>query len=154
MILHQYHIDATTFYTERGQRLFKQILIAEQETHDVVSHLLESEDVPGHDKDLIRTIVGSAVQLSAKWKDFDIEVPDLETARTVRDALLGIALQRTVSEIEVIMRSIAETDDENQHQRLANQLQQLMNRREELRRRYNDDPTDLRWLDADTTSAS
>ena len=154
MILHQYHIDVSTFYTERGQRLFQQILIAEEETHDIVDHLLQSEEVSTHDKDLIRSIVGSAVRLSTKWKDFDIQVPDLETARTVRDALLGIALQRTVAEIESIMRSIAEIDDETQHQRLANNLQKLMDRREDLRRRYNDDPTDLRWLDADTTSAS
>lgn len=154
LIQHQYHIDASTFYTERGQQLFRRIQIAEHETHDIVEHLLESEDLDSHDKELIRALVGSAVRLSAKWKDFDIEVPDLETARTVRDALLGIALQRTVAEIEVIMRAVAETDDEDQHQRLANRLQQLMNRREELRQRYQDDPTDLRWLDADTTSAS
>ena len=154
LILHQYRIDESTFYTERGQALFKHIIVAEMETHDVVGHLLEDPELPDHDKDLIRSIVGSAVQLSVKWKDFDVQIPDPDTARSVRDALLGIALQRTVAEIEVIMQMLQDAAEDEESAPLAHKLQRLMDRREELRRRYTDDPLDLTWLDADTTSAS
>ncbi len=154
LILHQYHVEPQTFYTERGQRLFRRVLIAEAETENVVEHLIDDPELNIADKALIRELVGSATRLSTKWKDFDIQIPDHETARAVRDALIGIALQRTVAEIEQVMQQLHSITEDAQYQRLAHALQHLMSRREDLRRRYSDDPFDISWLDADTTSAS
>jgi DNA primase len=154
MLLHTYHIDAATFITPQGQRIFERIIIAEQEHHDVFAQLIEDDALSGEDRDLLRKIVGTHAIPSERWRAFDVEVPDHETARMVRDALLGLALQRTSTEIDVLMSTLSSLVEEEDRKRAVFRLQKLVDRREDLKRRYADTPHDLSWLDADTASPS
>lgn len=159
MMLHQYRVSEESFYTSRGQRLFRHILIAEQETHDIAEYLNTHPDVEDHDRELLRAIVGSNVIPSANWKTFDVVIPAPNVARSIFDALLGIAEQRTTLQIEETHKALDVCTDDAQHQLLHRQLIDLTTRLGKLRNAKStssseDQPLDLSWLDVDSTSAS
>lgn len=155
LLLHQYQIDDNTFITPQGQRIFERIIIAEQEHHDVFAQLLEDDALTGEDRDLLRTIVASRRQPSEKWRTFNVELPDLETSKKVRDSLIDLVVHRLNLEILNQSARIESTSDELEKKRATAVINELLVRRHELRERKNDpNYHDLSWLDVDTASRS
>lgn len=155
LLLHQYQIDDNTFITPQGQRIFERIIIAEQEHHDVFAQLLEDDALTGEDRDLLRTIVASRRQPSDKWRTFNVELPDLETSKKVRDSLIDLVVHRLNLEILNQSARIEATSDELEKKRATAVINELLVRRHELRERKHDpNYHDLSWLDVDTASRS
>jgi hypothetical protein len=118
------------------------------------AHIMADPTLLDDDRLLMQAIIGGHSIPSERWIAFDVEVPDPETARAVRDALLGIFLLRTSSEIEQLMVKLSAIEDKDERMRVVFKLQQLIDRREDLKRRYADTPHDISWLDAETASPS
>jgi ribosomal protein S15P/S13E len=89
-----------------------------------------------------------------KWKDFDVEIPDRETARSVRDALLTMELERTAGRIMTLTEKINDAVNDAERKRTVHQIQQLIEQREELRKHFEQEPTDTTWRSPDRTSVS
>lgn len=155
LLLHQYQIDENTFITPQGQRIFERIIIAEQEHHDILAQLMEDDALTGEDRDLLRTIVGSFSVPSERWKAFDVEMPDPETAKSVRDSLIDLVVHRLNVEIASQSERLDRSTDDHEKKKATAVINELLLRRHEVRERKNDpNYHDLSWLDVDTASRS
>lgn len=155
LLLHQFQIDESTFITPQGQRIFERIIIAEQEHHDILAQLMEDDALTGEDRDLLRTIVGSLSVPSERWRAFDVEMPDPETAKSVRDSLVDLVVHRLNIEIASQSERLDRSPDEHEKKKATAVINELLLRRHEVRERKNDpNYHDLSWLDVDTASRS
>lgn len=157
LMVHQFEMTAESFATPRGQQLFHHILLAEHETHNIIDYIHAHPTLPQHDKDLLQSISSSVVVLSTKWKDFDVDLPTHNSARSIADALLSIAIHRKKIEMDALIAAVdsAEGDARLELQRTMHAVATTI---EELRkRRYSpssNSTPDLSWLDVNSTSAS
>lgn len=155
LLLHQFQIDESTFITPQGQRIFERIIIAEQEHHDILAQLMEDDALTGEDRDLLRTIVGSLSVPSERWRAFDVEMPDPETAKSVRDSLIDLVVHRLNVEIASQSERLDRSTDDHEKKKATAVINELLLRRHEVRERKNDpNYHDLSWLDVDTASRS
>lgn len=157
LMVHQFDMTAESFATARGQSLFHHILLAEHETHSIIDYIQAHPTLPQQDKDLLQSISSSVVVLSTKWKEFDVDLPTHNTARSIADALLSIAIHRKTEEMQTLLTAegSAEGDARLDLQRKMHAVATVI---EELRkRRYSpssNSTPDLTWLDVNSTSAS
>ena len=154
LLLNHYNLDETAFVSPRAQQLFRHIVIADQEHHDGVVDLMQAGTLSSDDLEILQQIINSTSVPSLKWKTFDVVLPDLETARAVRDALVGLALHRVSTEIESLSTEMTAASNEDELKRVVFKLQQFVDRREKLKREYANDPNDMSWLDENTTLES
>lgn len=154
LMLNHYNLDDSAFVSQRAKQLYRHIIIADQEHHDGVRELMQSDLLSEEDIDLMKQIISSTSVPSSQWKTFDVELPDPETARAVRDALVGIALHRVSVEIESLNAEMTAASTSDELKRVVFKLQKLVDRRENLKREYAKDPSDMTWLDENTASES
>jgi DNA primase len=103
LMVNQFDMTAESFATARGQSLFHHILLAEHETHSIIDYIQAHPTLPQQDKDLLQSISSSVVVLSTKWKEFDVDLPTHNTARSIADALLSIAIHRKTEEMQTLL---------------------------------------------------
>jgi hypothetical protein len=87
---------------------------------------------------------------SSVWKSFDVDLPDIDLLRIIRDALVKIEIHRTVQEIDHLTQTIESTPDMDERKRHVFAISQKFQRREELRRILESDAKDFSWLQRDT----
>ena len=145
LVLHQYHVTEKTFWSEGGQRIFRRILIAEEEHGEVIQHVLNDEDLSTDERREIADIIFAASTPSESWGRFNVEVPTYDVAKPVRDAMLSIEIHRLHQRIDIMTQTIETTLDVDERKRYMFQIISMIQRREELRRRFADDPKDISW---------
>jgi DNA primase len=152
LLLNRYHVTEETFWSASGQRIFRRILIAEEEHGDVTQHILNDEDLTSDERREIADILFTTPAPSDRWQRFNVDVPIYDAERPIRDALLTIEIHRVHERIDQLTRLIESTVDLDEKKRHIFRLTSLIRRREELRKRFDDDPSDLTWLNADSAS--
>lgn len=147
MLLHTFMVTPDWFITSYGRTLFHRLMIAEQEHHDVTGQLINDDTLSAEEQQLLATIAFSDESHSPQWQRFNVEIPEAETQRAIRDALLHLEILRihmAVDELFIALESEASTDTRKQ---LMYSIQQLIVRREELKKEFTNPPDNLTWLE-------
>ncbi len=152
VLLNTYHVTESTFWSASGQRIFRRILIAEEEHGDVTQHILNDDELTPDERRELADILFMSSAPSDRWQRFNVEVPSYDEKRPIRDALLAIEIHRVHERIDSLTRLIESTVDLDEKKRHIFRLTSLIRQREELRKRFEDDPSDLSWLNADSAS--
>jgi len=151
-LLNTYHVTESTFWSASGQRIFRRILIAEEERGDVTQHILNDDELTPDERRELADILFMSSAPSDRWQRFNVEVPSYDEKRPIRDALLAIEIHRVHERIDSLTRLIESTVDLDEKKRHIFRLTSLIRQREELRKRFEDAPSDLSWLNADSAS--
>jgi len=152
LLLNKYKLSAENFWSASGQRIYKKILIAEEEHGESVQALLNDEELSTDERREVADIMFAVSTPSGEWQRFNVEVPNYDVERPVRDALLSIEIHRLHHSIDETAQIIERTADVDERKRYMFQITSLIQRREGLRRRFDDDLTDLSWLHNDSAS--
>lgn len=154
MLLHEFHVDDETFVTEAGQRLFRRILIADAEHHDILQHVLNDEQLHSQERQYVADLAFAAVTPSVSWERFNVDMPAANHARPVRDALISLEIIRLSQQVDVLSRTLDDVKDVDAKLRLVNDVRQLLQHRDELLKKRSDMSDDTPWLPGATPSPS
>lgn len=146
LLLEVYKLRPDHFWSASGQRIFRKLLNAEDEHGESVQQLLNDEELSTDERRELADILFAASAPSAAWLRFNVEIPTYDVARPVRDALLQIAIHRLHHQIDDTTQIIEQTADIDERKRHLFLIKTLIQRRETMRRRFDDDVTDLSWL--------
>ena len=152
LLINKFDIDEDVFWSERGRKLFHQILIADAEHNDILHHVLNDEGLTPDERREIADISFSVEAISIQWQRFNVEMPDVDHTRPVRDALVSLRIHRLTKDIEEYTQRLERIADVDERLRILHGLNKLVNEREESRRRLNDDSENMQWLQAGTQS--
>ena len=147
MLLHTFNVTPDWFITSYGRTLFHRLMIAEEEHHDVAGQLINDDTLSPDEQQLLATIAFSNETHSEQWQRFNVEIPEAETQRAIRDSLLQLEIYRvhiSVDELFIALEAEANIDDRKQ---LMYSIQQLLARREMLRKEFTNSPLDTKWLE-------
>jgi len=154
MLLHEFHVDDETFVTEAGQRLFRRILIADAEHHDILQHVLNDEQLHARERQYVADLAFAAVTPSVSWERFNVDMPAANHARPVRDALISLEIIRLSQQVDVLSRTLDDVKDVDAKLRLVNDVRQLLQHRDELLKKRSDMSDDTPWQPGATPSPS
>ncbi len=150
LLINKYDIDEDVFWSERGRKLFHHILIADTEHHDILHHVLNDEGLTPDERREIADISFSVEAISVQWERFNVEMPDIDHTRPVRDALVALRIHRLTKDIEEHTQLLERVADVDERMRILHSLNKLVTEREESRRRLNDESETSHWLPAGT----
>lgn len=154
MLLHEFHVDDETFVSEAGQRLFRRILIADAEHHDILQHVLNDEQLHPQERQYVADLAFAAVTPSVSWERFNVDMPAANHARPVRDALISLEIIRLSQQVDVLSRTLDDVKDVDAKLRLVNDVRQLLQHRDELLKKRSDMSDDTPWQPGATPSPS
>lgn len=152
LLLHEAHVTEKNFWSESGRKIFRSILIAEEEHGNASEHVIHDPSLTLDERRELADVVFAHATPSSVWKTFDVEVPDIDLLRIVRDALIKIEIHRTHQDIDTLTQTIEATPDMDERKRHVFTITQKFQRREELRRILESDTRDFSWLHGDTRS--
>ncbi|MDZ4745678.1 MAG: DNA primase [bacterium] len=152
LLINKYNIDEDMFWSERGHKLFRHILIADAEHHDILHYVLNDEGLTADERREVGDIAFSVEVISVQWERFNVELPDVDNSRPIRDALVSLRIHRLTKGIEDYTHQLERIADVDERMRILHRLNKLVNEREESRRRLNDDSENMQWLQAGTQS--
>ena len=153
MLLNTYHVSDETFWSEGGRRIFRRMMIAEEEHGELTQPLLNDEELSTDERREIADILFATSSPSESWGRFNIDMPEYDMRKPIRDALLSIEIHRLHQRIDEMTQRIETTIDIDERKRYIFQITSMIARRENLRRRFDDPATDLSWLNDDSASA-
>ncbi len=152
MLLNTYHVSDETFWSDGGRRIFRRMLIAEEEHGELMQPLLNDEELSTDERREIADIIFASTSPSDSWGRFNVDMPEYDMKRPIRDALLNIEIHRLHQRIDEMTQRIETTVDIDERKRYIFRITSMIARRENLRRRFDDPPTDLSWLNDDSAS--
>lgn len=152
IVLNEYHVTAASFWSEGGRAVFRSILVGSEEHADATQYVLHDPALTAEQRREVADIMFAASAPSTSWKQFDVEVPDYEVHRTIRDAILGIEIHRVHQRIDGATQTLEITADADERKRIMFRISHMIQHRERLRGAFTSDPRDLSWLHADQTS--
>ena len=152
MLLNTYHVTDETFWSDGGRRIFRRMLIAEEEHGELTQPLLNDEELSTDERREIADILFASSSPSDSWGRFNVDMPEYDMKKPIRDALLNIEIHRLHQRIDAMTQHIETTIDIDERKRSIFQITSMISRRENLRRRFDDPPTDLSWLNDDSAS--
>ncbi len=153
MLLNTYHVTEEVFWSDGGRRIFRRMLIAEEEHGELTQPLLNDEELSTDERREIADILFASSSPSDSWGRFNVDMPEYDMKKPIRDALLSIEIHRLHQRIDEMTQRIETTIDIDERKRYIFQITSMISRRENLRRRFDDPPTDLTWLNDDSASA-
>lgn len=160
LLLNRFHCSVDTFRSERGRRIFQRMIVADEEhpsddgaSDTLIHHLMIDPALTADDVMDLAGLSISPFGVSERWLAFQVELPPLDYQRAVRDAIVQLRILDIAQQADDVLRLMSQMADQDERQRAAYRLQQLVDRRQELTRRLTSDPEDLSWLDVDIPSA-
>ncbi len=154
LLENKYLVSTETMVTEPARRIFQRILITHEEHPDVLQHVVNDTTLAPDELRVVADIAFGIETPSERWNDFDVELPDREDERVIRDALLRLRIVRLDTRIEALSRTLDDIADQDERERIMVRMNQCIQTREETRRLFYHDLEDLQWLHDDATSAS
>jgi len=151
ILLNEAGITSERFWSEGGRNIFRSIMVGQEERGNAADHVLHDPSLSGDERREVADIMFGASSPSISWKNFDVEVPDYEVHRSIRDALLGIEIHRVHQRIDTATQSLETMADLDERKQQMFDIANLIQLREQLRSRFTHDPRDLSWLHADQT---
>lgn len=151
ILLNEAGITPELFWSEGGRTIFRSIMVGQEEHGNAADHVLHDPALSGDERREVADIMFGASSPSTAWKNFDVEVPDYEVHRAIRDALLGIEIHRVHQRIDAATQALETMADIDERKQQMFDIVQLIQLREQLRSRFTHDPRDLSWLHADRT---
>lgn len=150
LLLHEVQLNESMFWSESGRKIFRSILIAEEEHGNAAEHIIHDPALTTDERRELADVLFAHATPSTVWKSFDVEVPDIDLLRVIRDALVKIEIHRTLQEIDHLTQTIESTPDMDERKRHVFAISQKFQRREELRRILESDTKDFSWLQRET----
>lgn len=151
ILLNEASITPEQFWSEGGRKIFRSIMVGQEEHGNAADHVLHDPSMSGDERREVADIMFGSSSPSVAWKNFDVEVPDYEVHRAIRDALLGIEIHRVHQRIDAATQALETMADVDQRKQQMFDIAHMIQLRERLRARFNHDPRDLTWLHADQT---
>lgn len=151
ILLNEAGITSERFWSEGGQKIFRSIMVGHEEHGIAADHVLHDPTLSGDERREVADIMFGASSPSIAWKNFDVEVPDYEVHRSIRDALLGIEIHRVHQRIDTATQALETMADLDERKQQMFDIANMIQLREQLRSRFTHDPRDLSWLHADQT---
>ncbi|MBU3741888.1 MAG: DNA primase [Candidatus Kapabacteria bacterium] len=151
---HKFLVTTQTMVTGAAQRIFQRILITHEEHPDVLQHVVNDTTLTADELREIADIAFGIETPSERWTAFDVELPDRDDERVIRDALLRLRIIKLDALIDELSRSLADMVDQDERERVMYRINQCIIKREDTRRLFQHDSEDLQWLHDDETSAS
>jgi DNA primase len=151
ILLNEAGITSEQFWSEGGRKIFSSIMEGQEERGNAADHVLHDPALSSDERREVADIMFGASSPSMAWKNFDVEVPDYEVHRAIRDALLGIAIHRVHQRIDAATQALELMADIDQRKQQMFDIANMIQMREQLRSRFAHDPRDLSWLHADQT---
>jgi hypothetical protein len=151
ILLNEAGITSEQFWSEGGRKIFSSIMEGQEERGNAADHVLHDPALSSDERREVADIMFGASSPSTAWKNFDVEVPDYEVHRSIRDALLGIAIHRVHQRIDAATQALELMADIDQRKQQMFDIAHMIQLREQLRSRFAHDPRDLSWLHADQT---
>jgi len=154
LLENKYLVTPQTMVTGAGERIFQRIIITHEEHPDVLQHVVNDTTLTPDEARIVADIAFGIETPSERWEAFDVEIPDRDDERVIRDALLRLRIIRLDARIEELSRSIADIGDLDERERVMYRINQCIQQREDTRRMFHQDVEELQWLHDDATSAS
>lgn len=151
ILLNEASITPEQFWSEGGRKIFRSIMVGQEEHGNAADHVLHDPSMSGDERREVADIMFGSSSPSVAWKNFDVEVPDYEVHRAIRDALLGIEIHRVHQRIDAATQALETMADVDQRKQQMFDIAHMIQLRERLRARFTHDPRDLTWLHADQT---
>jgi hypothetical protein len=146
LLLHDAHVTEQTFWSQSGQKIFRSILIADAEHSNPAEHVIHDPTLTSDERRELADAVFTHASPSSAWRAFDVELPDVDLLRIIRDALIKIGIHRTHQDIDTLTQLIESTADLDERKRHVFAITQKIQRREELRKLLESDTRDFTWL--------
>ena len=152
ILLNEVHVTERYFWSQSGRKIFRSILVAEEEHGNAAEHIIHDPSLTSDERRELADVLFAHATPSSVWKTFDVDLPEIDLLRVIRDALVKIEIHRTLQEIDVLTQQIEATPDMDERKRLVYMISQMFQRREELRRILESDTKDFSWLRDDSHS--
>jgi DNA primase len=152
ILLNEVHVTEKHFWSQSGRKIFRSILVAEEEHGNAAEHIIHDPSLTSDERRELADVLFAHATPSSVWKTFDVDLPEIDLLRVIRDALVKIEIHRTLQEIDVLTQQIEATPDMDERKRLVYMISQMFQRREELRRILESDTKDFSWLRDDSHS--
>jgi len=149
LLLHEFNVDEHTFYSINAQTLFQKICLADHEHHDVGAALLVSDELSEQLREVVEEILLTDSTPSKNWADFSVDVPELDRHRPIYDALFSLRVFAIDKAVQSASRNIEGELDEKERQRLLVRITKNIELREQMRKKFLENPADLSWQDAE-----
>lgn len=149
LLLNEFHVSEDTFYSLNARNIFQLICDAEHEHHDVSSALLESNTISEDLRNTIREIVTSNNAPSRNWAEFSVDVPEIDRKRPIFDALFSLRVFRIDRVVQQAWKKIEGELNDDDRQRLLVRISKSVERREQLKKKFLENPMDPSWLDVE-----
>jgi DNA primase len=160
LIVNHFGVEATQFVSTAGKRIFERITIAEQEHHDVAQQLASDPALTDDERYAVKDLLALATKPSIVWRKFEVEVPEFDVRRLVHDSILRLREYGLQKEIELLSRQQQAIDDFDEAQRIALQLQRLIELKHRITLKLHSPPSespaddDLLWLEENNNLVS
>lgn len=138
LLMNKYGVTDETFWSACGRRMFKRIQIADEEHSDIIKSVLNDDHLSESERRELADIVFNTNEVSSNWESFEVEIPSLDYARNVRDALVHLQMHRLQMEINELTAGIGSIPDIDEAARVLYRVQALTSEREALRRSLHD----------------
>jgi DNA primase len=146
LLLNQFGLQEQHFVTEIGRRIFRALLRAYEEHDDFGSYLINDPDLTDDERFALVQIVEQSPVLSAKWVDFDVEIPRWDNLRPAVEALNALRIMHLTADINALMTASEQEVDVDNRNRLLYRITQLIALRQELLQKSPDHWNDHSWL--------
>ncbi len=131
-LLNVFELDPDELVTALARSVYSRILVAAEEHHDVAAYLLNSAELEQHERAIVEDVLRAATEPSARWKTFDVELPELETQRLIKDAICQLRAYRIQMEIEHRRQELERTTDAEAQRVLQHHIFELVLKRQNL----------------------
>lgn len=153
-MVHVYECTPDLFITATARTLFECILVAAEEYHHFSEFLAEQTTLPLGVVSLANEIIASATDPSLRWRSFDVDIPERDNHRLIRDAVSRLHVHRVEMEIQHVKETLHGNHAMDEHRHLLHRLDELVHERFALLRTIQNPTIPPPWLDADSVSAS
>jgi len=152
LILNEAGVTERSFWSESGRKIFRSIVVAEEEHGSAADHVIHDPSLTTDERRELADVLFAHATPSNVWKTFDVDVPDVDLIRIVRDALVKIEIHKTHQEIDRLTRAIDSTPDVDERKQFVYDITQQIQRRETMRRILETDAKDFSWQRGDQQS--
>lgn len=150
----KYLVHEGSFVSAMGRHLYQRIVILHEEHADVLPVIVNDAALSPDEQRIMADIAYGVERPSERWAAFDVELPDRDHERVIRDSLLRLRIIRLDREIDELSRGLVDIVDIDEREKVMYRMQQNIIKREDTRRLFDTDMEDLTWLHDDTPSAS
>jgi len=153
-LLNAFNCTDETFISPMAQAVYRRIVVCSDDYPDFRQHLRESAITNSAEDKIIQSILSATGEPSSKWSSFDVDIPEKETARFLRDAIGTMQVYKIDAEIRALKEQTTVAQTESDRKVILHSISKLLQQRFEIITAIQNNTGSALWPDADSASVS